>query len=164
MCLKIGNKGARVAKKPIPVYKVLTLDNRSPYYPTRYHGGLNRAVELKWMPEAEGIFSTPYDSPAPMAKGAGLGVTSVGEGFLHAYFQQEEAEKLRDSLTMTKSTACTWYPLSATATMAPVMYKVVEMEIPVGALYYTDDSEKEVATRALMWKNADIPPTGFLPY
>lgn len=164
MCLKIGRKGARVAKKPIPVYKVLTLDNRSPYYPTRYHEGLNRAVELKWLPSVDGICSVPYDSPAPMTKGACRGVASVGQGFLHAYFQQEEAENLRDSLTMTQSTARTWCSLPTAATSVPAMYKVVEMEIPVGVLYYTDDSEKEVAARALEWKNVDVLFTGFLPY
>lgn len=70
MCLIKTEETARVATEPVKVYKILTVDNRSPFRNYRYNVGENTAY-------GRDIFSS-----------AGR---TIDSGYLHAYLSHSEA-------------------------------------------------------------------------
>ena len=137
MCLYKAETSYRIAKEPVPVYKILTRDNLAPFnlfY--RYSRGMN----------------TPYGHPdyhctgrsgelsdrEPLTGGFGGGVVdSLHGGYLHAY------------LAPRPSSNPYWFK-GWEGDDETDIFKTVKMYIPAGAGYWIG-MDGDVASTALYW-------------
>lgn len=123
MCIWI-DKGERphVAERAITVYKILTMDNESPYYTDYvYYPGLNYP-------------KSPVPDSHDMAE-------RIGPGYLFAFTSLARAEQKLETIR----TPGYFYFAKK------VEFKIVEMEVPAGTKYY-QDTWGEIGARALEWK------------
>ncbi len=139
MCLIICNYSRdnfKKATKPIKVYKILTSDNKAPYYSLYvYSPGYNTAVG----PEEAAHYERGTYTPEMMI---------INGGYLHAFNDKERAIVLMADL---KTLLGTVIPDKKSNAAWGAELKIVEMEIPEGEMYYENDSH-EVATKTLVWK------------
>jgi hypothetical protein len=140
MCLIISNYSQdnfKKASKAIKVYKVLTTDNKAPYYSQYvYSPGYNIAAG----PEEASHYSGGLYAPELMV---------IEGGFLHAYNDKERAI---EQMARIKELINTLYPDKFTQIAWNAELKLVEMEIPEGEMYYEDRIHHEVATKTLVWR------------
>ena len=123
MCLYIKGIKKQVATEPVKVYKLLDTCDMPPYYPVRaYQIGINK-------PETQAY--SVYD-----------GKYWVGAGYLHAYTDKEHAMSAAKDIWRSD----VYYSGYA------VQYKLVEMYIPEGTVYYWNQDIGETAAEALEWR------------
>lgn len=140
MCLIITNYSQddfKKATKPIKVYKILTSDNKAPYYSLYvYSPGYNIAVG----PEEAAHYKVGTYAPEMMI---------IDGGFLHAFNDKERAIKRMTEIQELLNTLC---PDKTVQFAWGAELKLVEMEIPEGEMYYENNESHEVATKTLVWK------------
>ena len=148
MCLVIDTTGARIADESIKVYKVISDSDQAPFKGTKYIHGLNVAEESRTLYEKDASGKYEFKTvraKVSLDKPADDDAAILGDGFLHAYTELEPAAAMKRILETSE-----WNDL-LTGPAKPT-YKVVEMEVPKGTVYYLNYPGNEIASRALLWK------------
>ena len=145
MCLVIDTTGARIADENIKVYKVISNTDQAPFKGTyQYIHGLNVAEEYRAVYEKGKGFKT-VRAKVSIDKPADDDATILGDGFLHAYTELEPAEIMKRVIETSEWNDLLSGPEKPT-------FKVVEMVVPKGTVYYLNYPGNEIASRALLWK------------
>ena len=127
MCLVTYMNHPLVADVDLMVYKVLTLDNYSPYKDMKYKYGKN---------VAEGYGYT-YPKICTLD---GQATYEIEGGYLHAFLEWKDAIALTYQLKRTYDKRC---------------FKVVEMYIPKGSKYWLGNYG-DVCCDTLLWKGPKV--------
>ena len=127
MCLVTYMEHPDVADVDLMVYKVLTLDNYSPYKDMKYKYGNNVA-------EGSG-----YTRPKFFSFDEGGWAYEIEGGYLHAFLEERDALDLIQQLKKTYG-GC---------------FKVVEMYVPKGGKYWIGFNG-DVCSDVLLWKGPKV--------